>query len=66
MEKEKDTTKNAIILDENWECYWMDPTFGYMIRCREHPEVRIRECSCPIPSMQVWKKVIFLDQLAKL
>lgn len=57
--------ENAILLDDNWEAYWIDKDFGYMLRCVVHKEPR-QECSCPWPSTASWKKLIFLDQLAKI
>jgi hypothetical protein len=91
MENEKHTTKNAIPLDDNWEAYWVDKEFGWMIRCRKHPNAEIihtdtpiiisdkqakactmvhnnprpNECACMAPN-EIWKKLLFLDKLAKL
>jgi len=75
MAEEKDTTSNAIHLNENWEAYWVDKEFGWMIRCREHPTKNLVlysseegvfvDCLCIAPN-EIWKKLIFLDKLSKM
>lgn len=67
---------NAIQLDEDWEAYWIDKDFGWMLRCRKHPNKNLSikiekigmflaECRCLAP-FKVWKKLLFLDKLAKM
>ena len=74
MEEEANTTKNAIRLNKDWEVYFVDKSFGWMIRCIHHSDVRRdgqepvlkrTECSC-LPPMIIWKKLLFLDKLYKL